>query len=42
MRKYNNENEIIKKKYLVDMDEGDGYNPKTIESAESAINRFLD
>ncbi|MES2676754.1 MAG: tyrosine-type recombinase/integrase [Pseudomonadota bacterium] len=42
MRKYNNENEIIKKKYLVDMDEGDGFSKKTIEGAENAINRFLD
>jgi site-specific recombinase XerD len=42
MRKYNNENEIIKKKYLVDMDEGDGFSPKTIDGANNAINRFLD
>jgi integrase/recombinase XerD len=42
MRKYNNENEIIKKKYLVDMDEGDGFSSKTIDGAGNAINRFLD
>lgn len=42
MSKYSSENEIIKKKYLVDMDEGDGFSPSTIEGAENAINRFLD
>lgn len=42
MRKYSSENEIIKKKYLVDMDDPDGFSPKTIEGAKNAINRFED
>lgn len=43
MPKYNNENEIIKKKYLIDMGkDGDGFAPSTIEGAENAINRFAD
>lgn len=42
MLKYRSENEIIKKKYLVDMDEGDGFSSKTIEGAKNAINRFED
>lgn len=42
MPKFNNKNEVIKKKYLVDMDEGDGFSNKTIEGAQNAINRFED
>lgn len=39
MTEYNNENDIIKKKYFIDM-QLDGYNPKTIDAARQAIDRF--
>ena len=36
MTRYNPENDIIKKKYFLDM-QLDGYNPRTIDAARQAI-----
>ena len=40
MATYNSVNEIIKHRYFQDMEEGDGYSIKTIDSARNAINRY--
>jgi integrase len=40
MSKHNSENEIIKHRYFQDMEKGDGYSTKTIDSARNAINRY--
>ena len=40
MTKYNDANEIIKHKYFKDMEEGDGYSVKTVDSARNAITRY--
>ena len=40
MTKYNAKNEIIKKRYLKEMEDADGYKPKTIDATRNAINCY--